>query len=496
VERGPGGKVNHAAGRHQRRLHAFSTPFLLLTLLILPHPAARAQTTPSPNPRFGLVNAYVAPDAAAELGIGWEQITFDWRAFQPYGPDEFSTDSIDLAWLDAADRADREVVGLIVNTPAWASASGERAAVPDGLDLPITDPGNVWAAFVTRLAAYYAPRGVHRWIISDQPNIQRGEGHVNFAGTVEDYAALVQTAFRAATAADPRAQIHLAAMNGFVDTAAGREPYLARLLDITGSAGFDVAMVRAVDSTQAVWGQITETRAILDAANARDKPIWLVTNAGPTDDPLAPAESPLFSITPDQQADFIVQAAAISLALGVDRIAIDRLMDSPTPSPGFLSSAIKPLSSSDDEPPAWGLIRADGSRRPAFDAYRTVIALFAPTSTAEQHATSSADLVVLRQPDRDVVAMWMRGTRSGSFVITSSQVGETATFYDSYHASGETVSAAVEWPAAFTIAAPAARIDANGFLTVAGPPRLLVLERSDFYRVVYLDTSDERVRLR
>jgi hypothetical protein len=408
--------------------------------------------------------------------------------------------------MDAAARADREVVGLIVNTPAWASASGERFAVPDGLDLPTTDPGNVWAAFVARLVAYYAPRGVHRWIISDQPDIQRGEGRVSFAGSVEDYAALVRSAYLAATAADPRAKLHLAGMNGFVDTAAGREPYLARLLPIlkndSGSAYgyyFDVAMVRAFNSTQTILDQITQTRASLDAADMSDKPLWLVTNASPTGDPLIPAASPLFSITPDQQADFVVQAAAISFALGVERFAIDRLTDtlSPPHAQGFMGSAINWLVGSSDEPPAWGLIRADGSRRPAFDAYHTVIALFAGTTAVEWHTDSAAVLVVLGQADRDIYVMWMRGARSGSFVVTSGQVGETAAFYDSYRASGETVSAAVEWPAAFTIAAPAARSDANGFLTVAGSPRLLVLDRSDFYRVVYLDTANnERARLR
>jgi hypothetical protein len=71
---------------------------LLLILLILPRPTAHAQVTPLPGPRFGLVNAYVAPDAAAELGIGWEQITFDWRAFQPHSPDDFITDSIRRGW--------------------------------------------------------------------------------------------------------------------------------------------------------------------------------------------------------------------------------------------------------------------------------------------------------------------------------------------------------------------------------------------------------------
>jgi hypothetical protein len=493
---------------HSRALGSILLFFQICVVCVNPRPIfrAHAQTAPPPDPRFGLVNAYAAPDATAELGIGWEQITFDWRLFQPHRPDEFLTGSVDTAWLDDAARAHREVVGLIINTPAWASASGERFAVPDGLDLPASDPGNVWAAFVARLVAYYAPRGIHRWIISDQPDIQRGEGRVNFAGGVGDYAALVRAAHLAATIVDPGTQIHLAGMNGFVDSAAGREPYLARLLRLlkndSGSAYgyyFDVVMVRAFDSTQTVLDQITQTRAILDAADMSGKPLWLVTNASPTDDPLIPAGSPLFSITSDQQADFIVQAAAISVALGVERIAIDRLADPPTPphAQGFLGSAINWLISRSDEPPAWGLIRADGSRRPAFDAYRAVITLFAGTTAVEWHADSAADLVVLGQADRDIYVMWMRGARSGSFVVTSGQVGETATYYDSYRASGETISAAVEWPAAFTIAAPAARIDANGFLTVAGSPRLLVLDRSDFYRVVYLDTANnERARLR
>jgi hypothetical protein len=56
------------------------------------------------------------------------------------------------------------------------------------------------------------------------------------------------------------------------------------------------------------------------------KPIWLVTNAAPTADHHQPAPDSLFRITPGQQADFVVQAA-MSYALGVERMAIDRLVD-------------------------------------------------------------------------------------------------------------------------------------------------------------------------
>jgi hypothetical protein len=480
---------------------------LLIGLLVITAiPAADAQSGPQPARRFGVIGAIDAPEAAAELGVGWEQVTFDWADFQPHGPGDFVTDSVDPAGLAAAAGAGREMVGLILHTPPWASESGDLAAVPDGLDLSVGDRGNTWAAFVTQLVAFYAPQGIHRWIISEEPDIQRGEGHVHFAGGVEDYARLLRVAYLAATAADPRAQIHVAGMNWWVDVAAGREPYLARLLTVLRSDMdapaygyyFDVVMVRVFDNTQAVWDITTQTRAILAAAGMFDKPVWLVTNANPTHDPQAGVLTPLFGITPDQQADFVVQAAAIGLALGVERVAIDRLVDVPARSQtqDLIGMVMNWLATAHGKPSAWGLVRTDGSRRPAFDVYRSTIALFAPTVSAVWYRHAAADLIILEQGDRDVYVMWARGATPASLVITSGAVGEAAMFYGAYPDAWQTKSAPIEWPAAFTVELPAAWLDAHGFLTVAGSPRILVLDRSDFYRVVYLDTAYERFRLR
>jgi hypothetical protein len=128
--------------------------------------------------------------------------------------------------------------------------------------------------------------------------------------------------------------------------------------------------------------------------------------------------------------------------------------------------------------------------------YKSTIALFAATVTVEWYTHADADLIILEQGDRDVYVMWARGTTPASMVITSGAVGETAVFYGAYPNAWQTKSAPIEWPAAFTVEIPAARLDAHGFLTVAGSPRILVLDHSDFYRVVYLDTAHERFRLR
>ena len=88
-----------------------------------------------------------------------------------------------------------------------------------------------------------------------------------------------------------------------------------------------------------------------------DKPIWLTeTNAAPSTDPSWPVPDPTFSITLDEQAHFIIQSMAMALAAGANRVAIYKMADVPA------DRAANP------EP--FGLVRQDGSRRPAFSAFQ------------------------------------------------------------------------------------------------------------------------------
>ncbi|MBN1966537.1 MAG: hypothetical protein JW910_17935 [Anaerolineae bacterium] len=437
--------------------------------------------------RFGIIDAHTDPDAAADLGVGWERITFDWAAIQPDGPGDFRTDAVDPVWLENAADAGREVVGLIVHTPAWASESGDPGAVPVGLEKSVRRSDNVWAAFVRQLAAHYAPLGVHRWIIYDTPNVRVGEGTVQFAGSESDYARLLAVAHDAITAADPDAVIHLAAPDWWADVAAGREPFLARLLRVlqadpdaaTSGTYFDVVTVRAVNHTRLVWDVLSQTRAILEAARLFGKPIWLETGASPTRDPNGGTPDPVLGISPSMQADFIVQAAALGLAAGAQRIGVIQLADDPA----------------GDQP--WGLVRADGSRRPAFDAYRAAIRLFDTTQTAARFASESAVLVTLDQDRRTIYVMWASDVLPVEFAITTAQNDGVAGLFDVLGRFDTIQSEPFDWPAAFRVDLSAAGLDRNGFLTVAGSPQLLVLDTvGDFFRVVYVQANGEWSRLR
>jgi hypothetical protein len=96
-----------------------------------------------------------------------------------------------------------------------------------------------------------------------------------------------------------------------------------------------------------------------------DKPIWIgEANIVPADDPMNPI-GPEFHATMDQQASYIIQAFALARAVGAERMSIYKLTDEAREGAREL----------------YGLVRNDGTPRPAFNAYQTAVRYFShPTS--------------------------------------------------------------------------------------------------------------------
>ena len=46
------------------------------------------------------------------------------------------------------------------------------------------DPNNLWATYVRQVADYYGPRGVHHWIIWNEPDIAPDVYGHEFSGTI------------------------------------------------------------------------------------------------------------------------------------------------------------------------------------------------------------------------------------------------------------------------------------------------------------------------
>lgn len=396
-----------------RRLRLVSFIVSLSTCFILFSFRSHAQENIPSNP-FGVVEGFWLPDTVCELGVGWERIIFDWSQHQPDGPDDWYTLNVDDRWLKAAKDCNREVVAIFKHTPAWATDGIPGAGVPRGLYLPVDDPNNLWARFVRKSAEYYAPRGVKRFIIWNEPDITRDTYGFEFEGSLDDYYQLLKVAYLALKEGNPQAEVLLAGTTYWHDLNEGRRLYLDRLLErITSDPEaaargyyFDVASLHIYFRTETVYDIVQQTRQLLDQYGLKDKRIWInETNAGPTDDPLWPVVRPQYQINLEQQAAFIVQAAALGLAGGAERIAVYKFYDWNLP-PG-------------DE--SFGLLRQDGSRRPAFDTWQTVVQQFKGVQQAKFVRTANTDAVRVKLADESFLyVLWARTANNVNLMATVS----------------------------------------------------------------------------
>jgi hypothetical protein len=454
---------------------------LLLTLVVFL--IARAEETSvsgEVNRTFGIVEAYYQPEEAADLGVTWERMIFAWNEFQPNGPDDFYADAVPPEHLDQALAANREVVGLIKGTPAWASVSGSVGAVPQGIELPFDHPDNVYGAFVRRLVRYYSARGIHNWIIHNEPDVRAPhEGNVvEFAGELDDYFAMLKVAYRAAHSVDHDAHIQIAGMAFWSDWVTGRPPYLYRLLQRIAEdpeaaehdSYFDGISVHVYFTTSTVWLMLDAYDDMLDEFNLEDKQIWITEfNASPRRDPIGGLDAP-FRVSLQQQSNYIVQASALALAAGVDRLAVYRLFDD-----NFIPGMTEP----------WGLVRYDGSRRPAFYAYRQVIERFTGTQRARRYSLPEATVVTLAFPEHTLYVMWSDTYESGQFIVNAGSSDLRLMVFDAQGRQWE--QSVVRRAGAYVAlidAPPAEEIDIP-WVVVAGPVRMVEIEgrpRSVWFR--------------
>jgi hypothetical protein len=286
------------------------------------------------------------------------------------------------------------LVGLILNTPPWASADGTPNGVPRNLSLPWDHPDNHWGQFMRRLAERYRDR-VDGWIIWNEVDIESGQWRT-WNGSDEEYVQLLQVAYRAVKAGNPKARVLPYGAAWWYDEGAK----LTRMLDLLAADPeapaanhyFDAANLHLYSRADDIPNVVSWYQAEL-AARGMAKPIWIAeTNAIPYDDSVWPADKANFRATLDEQAAYIVQAFATYLGLGVQRVSVNRAVDGSDFEAG-------------GEP--FGLLRNDGSARPAYTAYGVVTRYFADVHEATyQRSASGLTRVIMTRDAERITVVW------------------------------------------------------------------------------------------
>ncbi len=443
-------------GHPTAKAHHIVAQHLVRDLDIGKHPLA------APDPRFGLVQTYDDFDAAAELGAGFTRIKLYWDVIQPNGPNDWMPSNVPDPLVDADLAAGREVVGLIVRTPAWAQASGNPAndpANPRPKDVPDMD---AWGSFVRKLVKQYNGK-INRWIVWNEPDVwDPNHPGSTWNGSEEDYFRLLKTAYVNIKAVDPQAKIYLSGFTYWWDKEYNREQYLSRLLKIITADPqaaahnyyFDGAIYHLYYKPQQIYDLLTEVRGILERYNLEDKELWLnETNAPPSNDPAEPPHrEPRFKASLDEQAAFIIQVHAMAFAAGASRVQVYKLYN----------SANHP----EDVQP-FGLLRGDKSRRPAFYAYKTVTRYLANFKSVRLFQRGEVNTVVFEQSGKTTTVLWNVAQTPRRATVNA--IANRALLVDPL---GHTLPITAEH-GLYTLQLPPAACS-SGACFIGGSPRLLV----------------------
>ncbi len=374
--------------------------FLLFIIAITP-PVTLAQDPPQsapllhPDPRFGIVDSFVNSTEANAAGAGWTRVFFRWDVVQPGGPVDWKPANVPDPLLDAEIVAGREVVGVLIGTPAWATEEGTSTAVP---------PLEFWGDFVFKLAAQYRGR-INRWIIWNQPDVtDPASPNHTWDGTEEDYYRLLKEAYLKIKSVDPSIQVHLAGLTYTWDQQQGNRQYLDRLLEViakdpdavSNNFFFDAVSYHIYYDPVQMLQILGDVRNILEARGVGSKPVWVnETNAPPSEDFIEPPlGTPVFRVTLEEQSAFVIQAFALALAGRAERIAFNKLRNERDYSGGGVP---------------YGLLRGDNSPRPAFDAFRTASTYFADTQRAEWVRVGDIYIVTLNRGGQTTTVLWNLG---------------------------------------------------------------------------------------
>ena len=405
--------------------------------------------------RFGVIESYENPGQANALGAAWTRVRFQWAETQAGGAGTW-TASVSEAEINGEVAAGRTVVGLLIGIPDWA----REGSLPRGLHLPHSDPNNTWATFVREAVGRYNGR-INHWIIWNEPDVNDPNAPgFTWGGSVQDFFQLQRTAYLVTKEVNPNATVHLSAFTHFWNP-----NYIYDYLDVVvadpaapeNNYYFDALTAHLYFQPDSIFNIIQQFYGAVGSRGIPWKPVWLVeTNAPPIDDPIWPVSNYTFRVSQQEQAAFIPQAFAVGLAAGAQRIAIYKLQDTP-----------------DDvaaNPEPFGLLRMDGTRRPAFTTYQVAVQYLAGMQGIKREHWGHWGQVRLDQGTFATTVLFSRLPAPQVVEVTAE--ASTAVLVDMW-GSRQTISAS---DGVFTVNLPGAICaqTAGDFCMIGGPVYYLV----------------------
>ena len=358
----------------------------LLALLVVAAPARAVETGVNET----LHQTVPTAQTAAGLGAGWVRLWASWEYAQP-APNTWEPHIIATLNQSVAEAKAKGLKVLVVvqRSPAWAS--GGKGGIH-----PPTDPATFGAAMGGFAARVPGADAWELWNEEDETTFWAG------GADPAKYAAMVKAAYPAIKAAEPNDVVVTGA------TVGNNMDFIAELYRHGAKGSFDAVGVHTdtaclVDGPdfnyrdeqgrigRYVFTGYREVHAVMARNGDGGKPIWM-TELGWNTQSTAPGscnvgmwagQKPL-GVTEAQQADFLTQAYR---CLAADPIVAVAMWFGLQDIPGSSFAG------------GYGLFRADGSARPAADAFRALAGGIAPQACGGMIDTSGPEIQIAQPLD-------------------------------------------------------------------------------------------------
>jgi polysaccharide biosynthesis protein PslG len=366
-------------------VHRVMVIVILAAALIACAPAASSQqsapaacTNAAGDSRFGVNDPLgwtflYTPETMAhafqmmrDAGIGWVRLNFAWKDMQPQ-PGAFDYSHYDLI-ASLAQQYHVRILPILFAIPAWDSTAPEALKAEKGNLSPVDRyrPATLdnWLTYVRNMVERYDGDGVDD--AADSPRMDywevwNEENLAQFwppAPDIQEYVNLLSATYTAIHQADPTAKVVLGGMSGN-GVNSDNTGYLQQVYALGGAANFDVVSVHLythpqADAVSRIQSALAATRAVMDANGDQAKPLWL-TEIGWSDTPDAWGQP---TASPQEIADFLTQVYSTPMA--ADAI--------------FWYNFRNIFDNSPDVEHNFGIIHADFTLKPAYQAYAAIAA--------------------------------------------------------------------------------------------------------------------------
>lgn len=309
-------------------------------------------------------------DDLAALHIGWIRIDFDWNSIQPRPDAPFTWGSYDRI-VQAFNEHHMKTLAILDYSALWA-VDPKCGSVR----CPPADDSS-FASFARAAASHFESLGVHDWEIWNEPNVKNSWLP---AADPAGYANLLKAAYPAIHAADPDAVVisgglapaatgngdiaPIAYVKALYDSGAG--PYF----DAVGFHPYSFPVLPSSFAAWNAWSQMHSTspsiRSVMAANGDAGKKIWMTEFGAPTGGPGTIATSSAsFEGHPDHVSETL-QAAILSDAISLQKRYA-------WAGPLFLYTYRDRGTSASTNENFFGLLRFDGTRKPAYDALQAAL---------------------------------------------------------------------------------------------------------------------------